>query len=168
MQFKYFVAALVSASVVVASPAPGAEAAVEKRQLLSEIVDGVTSVFNDATSVGGDVIDGVTSVAVDVGDSFTSRVGEIVPIVTSVGGKAVTVITSVGGEAITLADEGAGVLTSKFGSQYHVATAAAGAEISSVRNNNAASANLPHVRSTLLIGAATVLGSALLGAFLIV
>jgi len=82
----------------------------------------------------------------------------------AVGGVALTVVTSVGGEAITLATSGAGVVTSKFGSAYTVATAAAVAEITENTNNNGGSSF--QVQSTLLVGAATIVASTLIGAFI--
>ena len=70
-------------------------------------------------------------------------------------------MTSVGGDAVTLAASGAGVVTSKFGSVYHVATSAAGEQIT----GNSAASPL-HVNTALLIGAASVVGSVMLGALI--
>lgn len=80
----------------------------------------------------------------------------------AIGGKAYTIITSEGGDAITLAASGAGVVTSKFGSVYTVATAAAATAV-----NNAATPSTS-MQAPLLIGIATVMISTMLGAFIII
>ncbi|KAJ2920255.1 hypothetical protein MD484_g165, partial [Candolleomyces efflorescens] len=153
MHARYIAALLVaSAASVFASPNP---AALEARQgIISDVVDGATSIFGQATSVAGDVGDAVTSHAHRPNFFF---------LLLAVGGQAFTVVTSVGGEAITLAASGAGVATSKFGSVYTVATSAAGAQIT---GNSDSGAQSLQGRSTLLVGAATIVGSALLGAFI--
>ncbi|EFI28603.1 hypothetical protein CC1G_13629 [Coprinopsis cinerea okayama7 len=176
MQFKYLAAALLSASAVLASPTQQ-----EKRQDLGDVIgsaieSAATSIFDEATSRAGDFGDSFTSRAGEIGDAVTSRAGdigaditslagEVFSTVTSVGGKAFTVVTSAGGEAITLAEAGAGVVTSKFGSVYTVATAAVASEIAN-NEDDTGSASTFQVQTTLVVGAATVLGSALLGAFM--
>lgn len=81
----------------------------------------------------------------------------------AIGGKALTIVTSEGGDAITLATSGAGVVTSKFGSIYTVATAAA----ASAAHNGAATPSTS-MQAPLLIGIATVMISTMLGAIIIV
>ena len=81
----------------------------------------------------------------------------------AIGGKPYTIITSVGGDALTLATSGAGVVTSKFGSIYTVATAAAATAVGHSAATPSASMQAP-----LLIGIATVMISTMLGAFIII
>lgn len=80
----------------------------------------------------------------------------------ALGGKAYTIITSEGGDAITLATSGAGVITSKFGSVYTVATAAITAA------NNGAATPSTSMQAPLLIGIGTVMISTMLGAIIII
>ncbi|RXW22923.1 hypothetical protein EST38_g2928 [Candolleomyces aberdarensis] len=165
MHARYIAALLVaSAASAFASPNP---AALEARQgdIVSDIVDGATSIFDSATSRAADVGDAVTSRAGDVGDAVTSHAAGAIQTLTSfANGQAVTLI-SAGGEAFTLATSGAGVATTVLGSVYTRATGAAGAQITG--NSDSGAQSLLQVRSTLLAGAATVVGSALLGAFVI-
>jgi len=81
----------------------------------------------------------------------------------AIGGKAYTIITSEGGDAITLAASGAGVVTSKFGSLYTVATAAVATAV-----NNGATTPSTNMQAPLLIGIATVMISSMFGAFIII
>ncbi|KAJ2927154.1 hypothetical protein H1R20_g9901, partial [Candolleomyces eurysporus] len=165
MHARYIAALLVaSAASAFASPNP---AALQARQgdIVSDIVDGATSIFDSATSRAADVGDAVTSRAGDVGDAITSHAAGAFQTVTSVVDGGVHTVISAGGEVFTLATSGAGVATTVLGSVFTAATGAAGAQITG--NSDNAAQSLLQVRSTLLAGAATVIGSALLGAFVI-
>ena len=81
----------------------------------------------------------------------------------AVGGHAFTIVTSVGGQGLTLAESGAGVVTSVFGSVYTVATGAAASAASSAASSNAAYGSPLAFTSLHAVGIATVIGGALIG-----
>jgi hypothetical protein len=78
------------------------------------------------------------------------------------------VVTSVGGEGFTLAESGAGVATSVFGSVYTVATGAAGSAVSSAVHSSNAAYGSPSFGFTSLhaVGIATIIGGTLVGALI--
>ena len=81
----------------------------------------------------------------------------------AIGGKAFTFVSSVGGDAITLAGDSPGIVTSKFGSVYTVATGAA----ASITGNSANTLPSLSLQTPLIAGLATVVLSTFFGAFII-
>lgn len=131
------------------------------------------------TPTGGSVIGDITSKASEVGGDITSLGGGLVEEVTceyslrsqispcanpspAVGGKAFTIVTSAGGAAITLAGSAGGVLTT-FGGQVFTAATQAAADVTS-KANSAVGAPSSGFTSAHVIGLATVVCSALVGA----
>ena len=142
MQFKYIAAILLSASAVLATPA-------ERRQnpdlgdiITSAIVEGATSVFGDATSLASRATSAI-------GEGATSVFGDVTSLVSG---------------APSAIGEGATSLLSRANSLASSATSAVGAEITG-QDDGAARGSF-QAQQALFVGAATVVGSAFLGAFI--
>jgi hypothetical protein len=109
--------------------------------ITSAVADGVTSAFGEATSAIADAGDAVTSKGAEIGDSITSKGAEVGDAVTSRGAQVGSAINSLATKA----------------------TSAIGAEITEADDDGAALSSF-RAQQALLVGAATVLGSAFFGA----
>jgi len=168
MLAKVFVYALLPLAAVNAAPAN-----LQGRGILGDI----TSAFGDATSAIDSVYSGATSAyhsgvvaasATQVYDSATSELGtstsKVFATVTTISGAPVVEVTSVGGDAITLATSGTstGMTTTFAGHTFVIPSTSATAS-----HNAAVGAQGLTLSTPMVVSAATVLGSILTGAFIV-